>query len=125
MKPVTDYCKYARMKDGLQPACKMCMNDSYNRSRTKKKDHYQQVQNKRRRDIAKKLRDWKQERGCPCGETDVACLDLHHLDPSQKEGAVSELAYTWGWERLLTEMEKCIVLCSNCHRKHHAGRLEL
>lgn len=124
-KPVTEYCKYARMKDGLQPACKSCMNESYAKSRNKDKQRYMDVQKSRVNDIRAKVTEWKQQQKCcRCGEDDVSCLDFHHIDPAIKDGTVSEMR-NWSWERLQREIEKCIVLCSNCHRKFHAGRYEL
>jgi len=55
-----------------------------------------------------------------CSETDPACLDFHHIDPSEKEINVP-WAVDWGWgvERIKREIAKCIVLCANCHRKNH------
>ncbi len=56
-----------------------------------------------------------------CGEADPACLDFHHVDPSKKEGMISVLfvqGYALG--RVKKELEKCVVLCANCHRKVHA-----
>lgn len=61
-----------------------------------------------------------------CGESEYACLDFHHLDPTIKEKEISSIVWSGGSMRsLLNEMEKCIVLCSNCHRKYHAGLIEL
>jgi hypothetical protein len=55
-----------------------------------------------------------------CLESDPACLDFHHRDPSQKEGKVSEMVKGMrSKESILAEVAKCDVLCSNCHRKHH------
>ena len=54
-----------------------------------------------------------------CGETDVACLDWHHTDPSQKEQTVSWLMDNRSRKAILEEIDKCICLCSNCHRKLH------
>ena len=53
-----------------------------------------------------------------CGENHISCLEFHHLDPTVKEGAVSNLIRV-SFERALKEIEKCIVLCSNCHKKEH------
>lgn len=68
---------------------------------------------------------WKAERGClKCPENDPACLDLHHVDDN-KEYGIAEMVRNYSWETVLKEIEKCVILCSNCHRKYHAGRLEL
>ena len=125
-KLTSDFCKNKNMSDGYQSACKSCMNVSYTISRKKKSDHYNQVKRKRVLSNAQKVRDWKQDRGCTkCRETDPACLEFHHLDPSIKEVAISNVVGYWGNERLHKEISKCVILCSNCHKKFHAGRFEL
>lgn len=50
----------------------------------------------------------------------VAALDFHHLDPSKKEFTPSK-GYKKSWTKLKQEIDKCILLCSNCHREVHAG----
>lgn len=69
-------------------------------------------------------RDWfkalKETLACErCGESHIACLEFHHKDPKKKEKALCLVANNWGKKRLLAEIAKCEVLCSNCHRKHH------
>tara|TARA_Y100000034_G_C6906169_1_gene420554 strand:- start:401 stop:718 length:318 start_codon:yes stop_codon:yes gene_type:complete len=55
-----------------------------------------------------------------CGEDHPATLDFHHVDGSQKEFNISRMAKGGlGKERILAEIAKCMVLCSNCHRKIH------
>lgn len=56
-----------------------------------------------------------------CGEQTLCCLDLHHLDPSTKRVKVNKAIKHFGIKGLLVEIGKCVVLCANCHRKHHAG----
>jgi hypothetical protein len=54
-----------------------------------------------------------------CGyDKDITSLDFHHLDPSQKEISPSNLHYK-SWDYAKQELDKCIVLCSNCHREEH------
>ena len=45
-------------------------------------------------------------------------LEFHHLDPSQKEASWNKMRL-WGKEKLLTELDKCAILCANCHRETH------
>lgn len=73
----------------------------------------------------KLLQRYKSFCGCKvCGEKEPVVLDLHHLDPSSKELEVSKTV-NYSRERLKKEVRKCVVLCSNCHRKVHAGILQL
>ena len=72
-----------------------------------------------------KLKQWYSElksklRCEECGENHIACLDFHHKNPDDKENSVSLLmANGVGKVKILEEIDKCIVLCSNCHRKLH------
>lgn len=51
----------------------------------------------------------------------VQALEFHHLDPSQKEFGIGEKGYTRSWDRVKEELDKCILVCSNCHKEIHAG----
>ena len=60
--------------------------------------------------------------GCSkCGYKEYACaLDFHHLDPKEKDINPALLAYRgWSMENIKKELDKCIVLCANCHRVVH------
>jgi hypothetical protein len=73
-----------------------------------------------------KLRAWisgiKRERGCRrCTETDSACLDFHHPESGEKTASISAMVSNGrSVSAIRTEMERCTVLCANCHRKEHA-----
>jgi hypothetical protein len=54
-----------------------------------------------------------------CGFAHPAALDFHHEDPSKKEAHIHRLLQNGLSSKLKKELEKCIVLCSNCHRIHH------
>jgi hypothetical protein len=62
----------------------------------------------------------KAERGCKnCDERDPIVLDLHHTDDN-KEATVSKLVNRRKpWKLIFDELDKCEVLCANCHRRHH------
>jgi hypothetical protein len=51
-----------------------------------------------------------------------ASLDVHHLDPSKKDSGFSTIRY-WTRDKIDKELEKCILLCRNCHAAHHSGEL--
>ncbi len=55
-----------------------------------------------------------------CGFNHPGALDFHHRDPSSKDGVIAEMvANKRSKEAILKEIEKCDVLCANCHRIHH------
>jgi hypothetical protein len=76
---------------------------------------------KRRDGIKKWLDSYKDNLKCEiCGENHPACLTFHHKQPARKEGNVSFIVHSgWGLGRIKREIEKCRVLCENCHRKLH------
>lgn len=54
-----------------------------------------------------------------CGEEHPATLDFHHT--GEKTNEVSTLVSDeYSLDRIKDEMEKCVILCANCHRKKHA-----
>ena|SRR3989344_4855880 len=64
--------------------------------------------------------NYKTQRGCSkCGVTDPRVLDFHHRDENNKEFTVGYVRRSVGFERLKREIEKCEVLCANCHRILH------
>lgn len=55
-----------------------------------------------------------------CGYSDVlGALEFHHRDPVTKEFGVGN--WSGSLERLMAEVEKCDLVCSNCHRLRHAS----
>ena len=55
-----------------------------------------------------------------CGEDRSATLDFHHVTPTNTNKKVHKLVSDGHTKtRILKEIDKCVVLCSNCHRVHH------
>lgn len=48
-----------------------------------------------------------------------AMFDFHHLDPEHKDGTLSSMLSNKSWKVVEAELEKCVLLCSNCHRMVH------
>ena len=74
-----------------------------------------------RKDIDEKisfLQQYKLEKGCSkCGYKETAqALEFDHVDRNKKRFKMSK-AYRHSWPDILEEMEKCVILCANCHRE--------
>lgn len=77
-------------------------------------------------EITRDYYDRFRSQGClVCGEDTLCCLEAHHLDPTNKTYSPAAIVQTGNTELLAEELAKCVVLCSNCHRKHHAGLVKL
>ncbi len=55
----------------------------------------------------------------------IGSLEFHHTDPSRKDFSISADGSTRSWERIRNEIEKCVLICANCHREIHAGITQL
>ena len=73
---------------------------------------------KYRRDLKRKLVEYK---GGKCEKCDynrcVAALDFHHVDPETKDFSISHDGQSVSFERAKVEVDKCQLLCANCHRE--------
>lgn len=87
----------------------------------KNKDKKMAWQNKRRAELKTWMKNLKAALSCKkCGENHPGCLQFHHADPSKKEISISQaVTINWSTKRILKEIEKCVVLCANCHIKLH------
>lgn len=45
-------------------------------------------------------------------------LEFHHVDPSKKDFHISK-NMNKSWEKIKNEIDKCVLVCANCHREIH------
>jgi hypothetical protein len=93
---------------GLQPVCKKCAN---------------KAQVERFRQYKMSAVEYKSGACQMCGYNKcMAALDFHHVDPKEKDPLWKQMR-TWSFERIKTELDKCILVCRNCHAEIHYGRV--
>ncbi len=125
LKPIEDFAWRRKEKGERQSHCRKCQS-AYHRQ------HY--LANKER--YIAQARDWKAtlrlertrflfayfaEHPCSdCGETDPVVLEFDHL--SDKAFDIGQSLSYRRWETILSEMEKCEVVCRNCHRRRESRR---
>ena len=72
-----------------------------------------------RKRTKQKLVDYKGGKCVRCGyDKCLAALEFHHTDPTKKDFGVSG-SIVANFEKMQEEVEKCILVCSNCHREIH------
>lgn len=49
-------------------------------------------------------------------------MEFHHKDPSKKDFGISSAGTTKSFERIKLELDKCDLLCSNCHKEIHSNK---
>lgn len=77
---------------------------------------------RRRQTLKKRAIEYMGGKCVSCGYNSYqGGLEFHHLDPVQKEFGISEKGYSRSWESLKQELDKCILVCSNCHKEIEAG----
>jgi len=103
LKEDDDFYSY---ETGLYKSCKSCISKTIV---SKKRKIYSWVDN------------YKSSLGCgSCGNKDKRCLQLHHRDSETKKRSVAQLIGSgYIFKTVKAEIEKCEVLCANCHSIHH------
>jgi hypothetical protein len=122
MKDTSEFHRYARNKDGLQPYCRLCKREiDYQHNRRNPRRNYEHTREYRLRNqkwldeyLKTKQCEWE---GCTVDDPDMLVFD--HLNPSEKRDHVSTIANgSWGLKSVQDEVAKCRVLCANHHQKH-------
>lgn len=72
------------------------------------------------REVKRRAVEYKGGKCCRCGYNRcLAALEFHHKDPTQKDPEIRFGSSRSSWEEIVKELDKCILLCSNCHREEH------
>ena len=102
--PITEY--YSRGGGKYRSECKECHKKYVKVRYTERKETVEEI---------------KVAKGCEkCGEIRPYMLDFHHKDPAIKDASVARLTSNRNkLEDIQKEIEKCVVLCANCHREFH------
>jgi hypothetical protein len=122
-KPLEDFLWKNKSKGIRQYQCRECFKEIRKKSYESNREYYLNKNVKKK----KQNRDWyleyKKDKSCLlCGESESVCLDFHHRDETEKYTEISKMRYsTYSLKKIIEEIDKCVILCSNCHRKVHSG----
>lgn len=54
----------------------------------------------------------------------IKALEFHHLNPHEKDFTLGSNTNR-AWEKVKSEIDKCVLVCSNCHREIHDGLIDI
>ena len=115
------YRKTVKGKKSYQSYCKQCSK----KASLKYQKSHPFFEKLRKQNSKAKSRAWfveyKKTLKCnKCGEKRWYVLDFHHTDHRNKKYAIGQMVkQRMSQKSILEEIEKCIVLCANCHREYH------
>lgn len=111
-------CNAILKKNSKTDLCRNCL------PKKEKVDKAEAVRNWKKRK-KEKLIEYKGGKCEICGYAKcLAALEFHHKNPNEKEFSISSKNIR-SFEAYLKEVDKCILLCSNCHREIHEKEKEL
>ncbi len=106
--------------------CRTCVGEAAKRSYAKMKADPERVRHRnksvslKRKELKRQAVEYKGNKCTDCGNTYPDCVyDFHHLDPEAKDFSIAKKAWV-SFDDIKQELDKCILLCANCHRiRHH------
>ena len=130
-QPIDNF-RYRKDKDWYLIICKKC--ESITSSKYGKIRYANPVKRRYQlnfqRAVKKKLKDeiiqYLGGQCLHCGIKDscTAIYDVHHCDPTKKDFNPAQRMHK-SFEVLKPELDKCILLCVNCHRREHVRLTDL
>ena len=91
-----------------------------------RREYMREAVKRRRKRLREMAREYSGNKCMICGYNRCpGALDFHHRDPKKKEFGLSDRCLTRSWEKTKKEIEKCVLICANCHREVHAGITQL
>lgn len=132
-KPFSAFSRNLRRSDGVQSYCIECRrgyNQRWYKRNAGKHRRAAAKRNERRRARIRRILDEAKDRPCAdCGgRFPPFVMDFDHRDPTQKRFNIGRDALTGrcSEDALAQEIEKCDVVCANCHRiRTYGERIEL
>jgi len=124
-KNIDEYSWRDKNKNLKAKECKTChskIRKNYYENNKKKEIQRTSL---RKQDMKEWYQNLKKELCCNrCPENHPSCLEFHHKDPSIKDFSLGH-AKMYSFEKVKSELDKCILVCANCHREIHGGIVEI
>lgn len=112
----------------LQPYCRDCDNaysrEYYKKNKDRVKSQINYARKIRVANLSKEIRELKESTPCTdCGVNyPYYVMDFDHVR-GEKSGNISHMINSAVTKKIIEEIEKCEIVCSNCHRQRTFERL--
>lgn len=106
-------------RDQLLHHCRSCKNAYHREYSARNKEKVSNYRRSRKEEIKKWFNEEAKNKPCAdCGnQFPACCMDFDHLEQGTKTKTLANLVGDgYSKERILKEIEKCDLVCSNCHR---------
>jgi len=120
---LSEFGRNSAKKDGLQTQCKLCRRAYqkvwYSQNQPVQAERVKKNRDKFTEEFKRVVWEILSKTPCmDCGETNPLVLEFDHRDPSDKKFTIAESksGRKIGMSGLQGELDKCDVVCSNCHR---------
>ena len=124
-KLLSNFRKDKTQTSGYQPRCKICARQAGSVTYQKYREKTIARNYERQKAARQLVSNYRETHSCTyCDENDPVCLDFHHRDPKTKSFKLSSVT-TQSTKTIMEEIKKCVLICANCHRKVHAGKIIL
>lgn len=115
-----------RTKSVLHSQCKDCYTEKrreswktyYHKHGSKYRQHAVQRNRELKASLRNKMLEYLDNKRCvECGINNPIVLEFDHIDPKTKSFSIaSGISNTRSWESIMEEIDKCQILCANCHK---------
>ncbi len=120
VKYFEEYGKNKLKNDGLQRTCKICCTTYQKKAYHNNPTPYKERIKLQKISTLNYVDEFRKKNPCAkCKESRWWILDFHHQNPDEKVRNIGDLRNSGCFTKLKEEMEKCVVLCKNCHSDFH------
>lgn len=122
-QPISEYATCNRYKDNHNIYCKSCMREYGRANYRKNKKRYFEVAEKRDKALDELINSYKSVPCKDCGiEYPHYVMDFDHISDNKFMDISKMRKRRMAFSKIIEEIKKCEVVCSNCHRERTNSR---
>ena len=114
---------FNRSGDGHQHWCRGCFKEYFRARGQRHRDQSREARERRREPVRRFVEEYLRARSCAdCGEDELVVLEFDHVGPTKTASISAMIGHGRPVHEVRSEVERCEVVCVNCHRRRTATR---